>query len=246
MSPACHLPVEVMARTLGEALAMFQFHDTSFSWILHLRLLNRRWNYAVVAFLENDCTERQPELKSTGKWSPRSPWRSRTLGYFRLFLVSTPCMSKGFLESIRFMNLAHTSITDSDLHRLAQLSTTSVRSLNVTLCGRLTKSGLKSLRAMPELESLSISYTEEGTDQAFFSKFPSLKVLTLPAFKSPSGAALCDILELSLPNLQALSLTDSSALTDQSLVALSRRAELLTLDLRECRGPPMWALLRSR
>lgn len=227
------LPVAVIARCLGEAHEMLENHESAFSWIRKMRLVNHEWRNAVTCWIESDCTEQQPELKSTGTWSPMISWRIRPLGYFRLFLISASSMSSEFLESIRTVNLAHSNITDSDFHRFAQVPA-GVRSLDVTFCVRLTKSGLRSLPEMPELQSLSISFTDQATNAAFFSKFPSLRNLTLQTSKPPLDEALSDIFEHSLPHLQSFSVSDCSCLGNQSLVSLSRRNELTLLDLHGC------------
>jgi F-box/leucine-rich repeat protein 14 len=231
-SATSYIPVELIAQILDAARKNFECHDSCFSWVLEMRLVNHQWKNAVGCLMET--SQNHARLKTSGSWSPIT--RRRSLGYFRLFMVSAPAMSKGFLESIQSITLAHTSVTDADLHYLAR-SAISPKSLDIRGCGRLTRTGLESVPNWPGLQSLSMNYRPEETSVAFFSKFPSLNALTLTVTKSPPlDGALCEILRHALPQLQSFSLANGSSLSDQSLVALSQRTELTSLELRECRG----------
>ncbi|KAG5667646.1 hypothetical protein PVAND_015620 [Polypedilum vanderplanki] len=120
---------------------------------------------------------------------------------------------KGYGESIKLLNLAHTPTDDFFLQQLSEVNKLKLKSLSLTFNGCVTNSKfglIPLLRKQDEIEDLNLSES--------------------PAVEEIILMEICT----NLKNLKRLYLKKCSHVTDYSLVPVSKCENLVTLDISSC------------
>lgn len=171
-----------------------------------------------------------------------------------LALIEIPNLPTNFLENLKVLTSLRTLILDhlQETDQLCDLNeVTSLKELHIWECSKIKKTsirilmmphlkkltlygkdledpGVKDLKLLPNLESLSLSCSTE--DLGSITTLTNLRELNLSACSRLLNTSLTQL--KSLPALECLRLIDCSKLTDLALVELRKISNLVTLDTR--------------